>query len=81
MSSLLSERFRGFYPVVVDIETGGFHHQTDAILELAAVPLTINSEGELCPTTTLHYHIEPFEGSRITPEALAFTGINPDSEL
>ena len=25
-------RFRGFLPVVVDVETGGFNSQTDALL-------------------------------------------------
>ena len=31
----MRDRFRGFLPVVVDIETGGFNCQTDAILEIA----------------------------------------------
>ena len=33
----IADRFRGFLPVVVDVETGGFNHQTDALLEIAAV--------------------------------------------
>jgi len=30
------KRFRGYYPVVVDVETGGFNAETDALLEIAA---------------------------------------------
>ena len=32
----IADRFRGFLPVVVDVETGGFNAQTDALLEVAA---------------------------------------------
>ena len=32
----IATRFRGFLPVVVDVETGGFQSSTDAILEIAA---------------------------------------------
>ena len=28
----MGDRFRGFLPVVVDVETGGFNAQTDALL-------------------------------------------------
>ena len=37
----MRDRFRGFLPVVVDVETGGFNAATDALLEIAAVILTI----------------------------------------
>ena len=40
----MARRFRGFMPVVVDVETGGFDHKKDALLELAAVLLTENSQ-------------------------------------
>ncbi|VTR41188.1 Ribonuclease T [Serratia fonticola] len=30
----LSGRFRGFLSVVIDVETAGFHAQTDALLEI-----------------------------------------------
>ena len=45
--SLLSRRFRGFLPVVVDLETGGFNCRTDALLEMAAVLLTMDDDGTL----------------------------------
>ena len=35
--SYMSRRFRGFLPVVIDVETGGFDHRKDALLEIAAV--------------------------------------------
>ena len=30
----LCDRFRGFYPVVIDVETAGFNAKTDALLEV-----------------------------------------------
>jgi ribonuclease T len=30
----LKERFRGYYPVVIDVETAGFNPKTDALLEI-----------------------------------------------
>lgn len=78
----LSHRFRGFMPVVVDVETGGFHAATDALLELAAVPVTLDPEdGRLKPMPAIHAHIEPFEGAVLNPSALAFTGIDPFNPL
>ena len=32
----IKDRFRGFLPVIVDLETGGFQAATDALLEIAA---------------------------------------------
>lgn len=70
----LSGRFRGYYPVVIDVETAGFNAQSDALLEIAAVTLQMNKEGWLLPDETLHFHVEPFEGANLQPEALAFMG-------
>lgn len=77
----LTDRFRGYLPVVVDIETGGFNAQTDAMLEIAATTLRLNEEGDLYCHETHSYHIEPFEGSNIEQSALEFTGINPHHPL
>jgi ribonuclease T len=71
-------RFRGFLPVVIDMETGGFNHKTDALLEVAAVTLRMDSEGMLAPYETYGWHIEPFEGSNLEPASLEVNGINPD---
>lgn len=73
----LSERFRGFLPVVIDIETGGFNAATDGILELGAVFLDSNEEGNLEQRKTLELVIEPFDGANLEPSALEFTGIDP----
>ncbi|HAV68246.1 MAG TPA: ribonuclease T, partial [Alcanivorax sp.] len=39
----LALRFRGFLPVVVDVETGGFDARNDALLEIAAVLLDMDA--------------------------------------
>ncbi len=74
---MMSRRFRGFLPVVVDVETGGFNAQTDALLEIAAVMLRIESGGTLFRSQTISYHVEPFPGSNIESEALKVNGIDP----
>lgn len=77
----LNVRFRGYFPVVIDVETAGFNAQTDALLEIAAVTLTMDNSGWLQKKETLHFHIEPFAGSVLVPEALAFNGIDPHNPL
>jgi ribonuclease T len=74
----LRQRFRGFLPVIIDVETAGFNAQTDALLELAAVTVDYDDNGLLIPKDTWHYHIQPFEGANLDPKALEFTGIVPD---
>lgn len=73
----IKDRFRGFLPVVVDVETGGFNHHTDALLELAAVIVDMDEEGRLHPGEEVHVHVEPFEGANIEPRSLAVNGIDP----
>ena len=77
----LNYRFRGFYPVVVDVETGGFNAQTDALLEIAAVTTRYNDGGQLEVYKSYHFNVEPFEGANIEQRALDFTGIDPDNPL
>lgn len=77
----LNTRFRGYYPVVIDVETAGFNPQTDALLELAASFLTVNERNQLCVEKTVHFHIQPFEGANLEEAALKFTGIDPFSPL
>ena len=62
---LMAQRFRSYLPVVVDLETGGFNAQGDAVLEIAAVTLTMDPEGNLLPDATYAYHIHPFEGAAV----------------
>ncbi|CAL4320020.1 Ribonuclease T [Buchnera aphidicola (Chaitophorus sp. 3695)] len=75
--SLLSKRFRTFYPVVIDVETAGFNPMTDALLEIGVITLTMNSYGWLKIDKKIHFHIKPFEGSLIHKEALSFNKIDP----
>ena len=77
----LCDRFRGFYPVVIDVETAGFNAKTDALLEIAAITLKMDEQGWISPDTTLHFHVDPFEGANLQPEALAFNGIDPNNPL
>lgn len=74
---MMRDRFRGFLPVVVDVETGGFNSATDALLEIAAVLLRINGEGRLVRELTIREHVRPFEGGRLDPASLAVNGIDP----
>ena len=73
----MSERFRGFLPVVIDVETGGFDCRTDAVLEIAATTITMDDEGICHPDKTLSFNVQPFEGANLEPAALEFTGIDP----
>ena len=73
----ISERFRGFLPVVVDVETGGFIASTDAILEVAATTVRMDEHGLLAVHRTYSFHVQPFEGANIEQSALDFTGIDP----
>ncbi|MGH8228765.1 MAG: exonuclease domain-containing protein, partial [Steroidobacteraceae bacterium] len=73
----MSRRFRGFLPVVVDVETGGFHASTDALLEIAAVLIDMDSSGRLKRGATVSHHVQPFPGSRLDPAALGVNGIDP----
>ncbi len=73
----IGERFRGFLPVVVDVETAGFNHKTDALLEIAAVTLQMDDRGIMSRLETHACHVEPFRGANLDPKALAFTGIDP----
>jgi len=79
--SLMSKRFRGYFPVVIDIETAGFNSQTDAVLELAASILSFDKDENLILDHTHHYNIEPFEGANLEQASLDFTGIDPYNPL
>lgn len=79
-STLLAERFRGFMPVIIDVETGGFNAQTDALLEIAAVTLNMGDDGVLTIDSTHSFDVDPFKGANIEQSALDFTGIDIDSE-
>jgi len=77
----MADRFRGFLPVVVDVETGGFNASTDALLELAAVLVDVDTKGNLARGETIRYHVKPFEGANLEPASLAVNGIDPHHPL
>jgi len=77
----ISTRFRGFLPVIVDVETGGFNAKTDALLEIAAVTVAQRDDGRLEREQTFRYHVKPFEGANMDPASLAVNGIDPNHPL
>ncbi len=77
----IASRFRGFLPVVVDIETGGFNPKTDALLEIAVVFVEMDEAGCWRRGETVATHVKAFPGANIEPSSLEFTGIIPDHPL
>ncbi len=80
-SFLIADRFRGFLPVVVDVETGGFNCKTDALLEIAAVLIDPQEDGTLLRGETIRYHVKPFEGANMEPASMAVNRIDPHHPL
>ncbi|MGO3346077.1 MAG: ribonuclease T [Marinomonas sp.] len=73
----IKDRFRGFLPIVIDVETAGFNQKTDALLEIAASILRMDENGDLFIHETLEFLVKPFEGANLEKAALDFTGIDP----
>ncbi|WP_199611338.1 ribonuclease T [Flocculibacter collagenilyticus] len=76
-----AKRFRGYFPVVIDVETAGFNAKTDALLEIAVITLKLDEHGDFHPHKKIHFHVEPFEGANIEQAAIEFNGIDPFSAL
>jgi ribonuclease T len=76
-ATLMARRFRGYFPVAIDVETGGFNVATDALLEIAVVLIDMDSEGKLRRGATHDFHVKPFDGARLDPASLSVTGIDP----
>ena len=74
----MCSRFRGYLPIVVDVETGGFNEQTDALLQIAAVIIDMDETGQLYCAETVSCHVTPFEGSRLDPASMQINGIDVD---
>ena len=81
MAQNLAQRFRGFFPVIIDVETGGFEANTDALLEIAAITLKFDDQMMLVTDQEIHFHVQPFDGANIEKSALEFTGIDPTNPL
>ncbi|WP_419584986.1 ribonuclease T [Thiolapillus sp.] len=73
----LGKRFRGYLPVIVDIETAGFNYKKHAMLEIAAVIVELNPEGDLVTTESHAFHVIPFANAELDEAALKFNGIDP----
>ncbi len=73
----LAQRFRGYLPVIIDIETSGFNPKKNALLEIAAVIVELNSNNELEITERYSTHVVPFKNSELDAAALKFNGIDP----
>jgi ribonuclease T len=73
----LGNRFRGYLPVVIDIETAGFNAKKNPLLEIAAVIVEPDSAGNLVITESHFSHIVPFKNSELDQAALKFNGIDP----
>jgi len=73
----MADRFRGYLPVVVDVETAGFNAKTDALLEIAMVIMDMDDKGLMSPGPSMEAKIRPFEGANLEQAALDFTGIDP----
>ena len=77
----MKNRFRGFLPVVVDIETSGINPQKNALLEICVVLLDISEQGQFTPADRFFEHVLPFDGAELNQESLNFNGIDPFQPL
>ncbi len=73
----LDKRFRGYLPVVVDIETAGFNAKKHALLEIAAVLVEFDNNSDLTLTERYSTHVIPFKNAELDEAALKFNGIDP----
>ncbi len=73
----IKNRFGGYYPVVIDVETAGVHPLKDALLEIAAVLVECDEHGKLRPGELFACHVMPFEGANLDPAALEINKIDP----
>ena len=73
----MAQRFRGFLPVIIDVETGGFDCERHALLEIAAVVVRMDEFGFVHPDPVVSTHVEAFAGAELDPRSLEITGIDP----
>lgn len=78
---MIKQRFRGFLPVVVDVETAGVDASKHAVLEICVVLLKYTQDKKLEVGASNFEHVLPFEGALLDPESLAFNGIDPFQPL
>lgn len=71
----MAKRFRGFLPVVVDLETSGFDSGRHGVLEIAALTLRFD-DGTLVIDARHRWPVRPFAEAEINPDSLRLTGID-----
>ncbi len=81
LSVQMKERFRGFLPVVVDVETAGVDPQKNALLEMCIVILTMDEQGNLQRSESHFEHILPFPDAVLDQKSLEFNHIDPFQPL
>lgn len=72
----LAQRFRGFYPVVIDLETGGLEAGKNAVLEIACITLTFDADNRLIPYHKVSYHLRPEPNCEVSAASLQVTKID-----
>jgi len=77
----LNERFRGYLPVVVDVETGGLDELKNPLLEIAIVTIGMDEQGRVFPDVEKSTHVTAFEGAEFNQRSLELNGIDPDNPL
>ncbi|MBA3536316.1 MAG: ribonuclease T [Tatlockia sp.] len=77
----IKNRFRGFMPVVVDVETAGVDPQKNALLEMCVVLIDLNEQGIFVRGATYNEHILPFDGAVLDAKSLEFNQIDPFQPL
>ena len=80
-NTALKDRFRGFLPVIIDIETAGVQPEKNALLEICAVLIDIDKSGYFSPGDYFFEHILPFDGAVLDPKSLEFNQIDPYQPL
>lgn len=80
-SKQMKHRFRGFLPVVVDLETAGVEPHRNALLEMCIVLLNVNEEGYFTPSESYFEHILPFKDAELDAKSLEFNRIDPYQPL
>lgn len=81
LSTNIKDRFRGFLPVVVDVETAGIEPTKNALLEMCIVLIEMDQDGNLHQSERHFEHIVPFSGAVLDQKSLEFNQIDPFQPL
>lgn len=76
----IKDRFRGFLPVVVDLETSGFNPRTAALLQVSMMTVSMDEQGYLHPDELFTANIRPFAQAQFEESNIRFIGLDPFDE-